>query len=398
MNFLDKFKSLPSKTRSLMSFAIILGLTIALPLFVWALVNLDFNSKEKAASGEPPIGTPINWSTASVSITADDFYIESNGKRYFEDPQYTTVNPSVILYDSDGMSTSIEVVSNQYGDTLKAQIDLKSNADKWWITKIKLFANTDSISNWSTEYHNPIAEAYLGTFYNGQGSHSIGLVNSSNGNIVASVNSVNFKIIAFYEMPTSADLMIDKITIDRVSPPTFPCESYKYTVTIKNIGSEPVFKTRVKTSFTPSTQQAINNCTEIRGYESSNAPIPAYESQLYVMPNETYEYYDYFNPTSNGAVTLSSEVDYTHTYSEQNENNNILTKTINVTKLYPDLDPTVPPLALIGDINNDGSVNVIDISIVVEYYDVNPSSFPTADVNGDGKINVVDIQMVIDNY
>jgi protein-disulfide isomerase len=36
-----------------MSIGLILALVIALPLFVWALVNLNFNQKEKAASGEP---------------------------------------------------------------------------------------------------------------------------------------------------------------------------------------------------------------------------------------------------------------------------------------------------------------------------------------------------------
>lgn len=36
-----------------MSIGVILALVVALPLFVWALVNLNFNQKEKAASGEP---------------------------------------------------------------------------------------------------------------------------------------------------------------------------------------------------------------------------------------------------------------------------------------------------------------------------------------------------------
>lgn len=36
-----------------MSIGLILALVVALPLFVWALVNLNFNQKEKAASGEP---------------------------------------------------------------------------------------------------------------------------------------------------------------------------------------------------------------------------------------------------------------------------------------------------------------------------------------------------------
>lgn len=53
MNFLKRFKSLPAGARQTVSVGIILALVVALPLFVWALVNLNFNQKEKAASGEP---------------------------------------------------------------------------------------------------------------------------------------------------------------------------------------------------------------------------------------------------------------------------------------------------------------------------------------------------------
>lgn len=62
MDFVKNFKSLPSKTKNLMSFGIILALVIALPLFIWALTNLNFNQKERAASSEPidiTLGEPV---------------------------------------------------------------------------------------------------------------------------------------------------------------------------------------------------------------------------------------------------------------------------------------------------------------------------------------------------
>lgn len=74
MDFVKNFKNLPSKTKNLMSFGIILALVFALPLFIWALTNLNFNQKERAASSEPldiTLGEPIRGlPSATVTIVA----------------------------------------------------------------------------------------------------------------------------------------------------------------------------------------------------------------------------------------------------------------------------------------------------------------------------------------
>lgn len=74
MDFVKNFKSLPSKTRNLMSFGLIVALVVALPLFIWALTNLNFNQKERAASSEPidiTLGEPIiGLPNAAVTIVA----------------------------------------------------------------------------------------------------------------------------------------------------------------------------------------------------------------------------------------------------------------------------------------------------------------------------------------
>lgn len=74
MDFVKNFKSLPSKTKNLMSLGIILALVIALPLFIWALTNLNFNQKERAASSEPidiTLGEPVRGlADATVTIVA----------------------------------------------------------------------------------------------------------------------------------------------------------------------------------------------------------------------------------------------------------------------------------------------------------------------------------------
>lgn len=74
MDFIENYKSLPSKTKGLMNFGLILALVIALPLFIWAITNLNFNQKERAASGEPidiSLGEPVRGlPSAKVTIVA----------------------------------------------------------------------------------------------------------------------------------------------------------------------------------------------------------------------------------------------------------------------------------------------------------------------------------------
>ncbi len=58
MNVIERFKSLPQSSRRLLSVGIIFALLVALPLFIWAIINLNFNPNKRAASGEPNT-TPI---------------------------------------------------------------------------------------------------------------------------------------------------------------------------------------------------------------------------------------------------------------------------------------------------------------------------------------------------
>ena len=64
----------------------------------------------------------------------------------------------------------------------------------------------------------------------------------------------------------------------------------------------------------------------------------------------------------------------------------------------PTASPAGSPSAKVGDVNGDGMVNLIDIGIVVDFYDMDVSLKPKADVNGDGSINLIDIGMIVDRY
>lgn len=57
---------------------------------------------------------------------------------------------------------------------------------------------------------------------------------------------------------------------------------------------------------------------------------------------------------------------------------------------------TIAPVTLLGgDVNNDGRVDVRDLSFVAwhfEQYD------PAADINGDGQVDILDLTITASNY
>lgn len=82
MDVSKTYKNLPSKTKNILKLAIILALTVALPLFIWSIINLNFNQNKKAASGEPlniSADEPIlGFPEAPITIAAyEDFQCPS---------------------------------------------------------------------------------------------------------------------------------------------------------------------------------------------------------------------------------------------------------------------------------------------------------------------------------
>ncbi len=51
-----------------------------------------------------------------------------------------------------------------------------------------------------------------------------------------------------------------------------------------------------------------------------------------------------------------------------------------------------------GDVNRDGSVNIIDIGLIIDDYGKSNPTNAGSDINGDGAVNIVDIGITIDNY
>jgi hypothetical protein len=60
--------------------------------------------------------------------------------------------------------------------------------------------------------------------------------------------------------------------------------------------------------------------------------------------------------------------------------------------------PTPSPTPILGDVNGDGKVDIIDIGIVIENYGKKPPPNPKADINHDGIVDIIDMGIIINNY
>lgn len=65
----------------------------------------------------------------------------------------------------------------------------------------------------------------------------------------------------------------------------------------------------------------------------------------------------------------------------------------------PTASPTTTPSGpKTGDINGDGSVNILDVNEILKHYGQPASTLPAADLNGDGSINILDVNIVLKHY
>jgi CARDB len=148
--------------------------------------------------------------------------------------------------------------------------------------------------------------------------------------------------------PTPAslsDLVIDDIILERTSPPYQSCESYKFTVKVKNIGTGYAPTSILKILLDPAQPQALDSCTHTQLFRETNSQIYDNDPVLgdVLSPGATAYIYNYFNPMESGSVTITAQADYFNVASETNETNNNMSKTFTVTRAYATPTPTPTP-------------------------------------------------------
>ncbi|MBI4136838.1 hypothetical protein HY469_02135 [Candidatus Roizmanbacteria bacterium] len=60
--------------------------------------------------------------------------------------------------------------------------------------------------------------------------------------------------------------------------------------------------------------------------------------------------------------------------------------------------PTIPPNRTLGDVNDDGDVNLTDLSTLLSSFGTSIASNTGADFNGDGNVNIADLSTLLANF
>ena len=104
---------------------------------------------------------------------------------------------------------------------------------------------------------------------------------------------------------------------------------------------------------------------------------------------------EYFNNHQSSPVPFSDVLVSANVYNTDNVMEQILWF---VRINNPDYVETIEPI-LLGDANDDGSVNVSDIVLLVQHILVQPTlstqGIANADINGDGALNVMDVVLTV---
>lgn len=77
---------------------------------------------------------PVAWKTPSVSLTADDFYIDVDGQRF-----KTTAGLDVHSDPGWNHYTTLELTWNEHGTEQRLYIYFQSDGSKWWSDEIRTY-------------------------------------------------------------------------------------------------------------------------------------------------------------------------------------------------------------------------------------------------------------------
>ncbi len=142
-------------------------LIAAIPVLLWS-VKQRAELRKKAATEAPSLGkNPIKWATDYVSLSADAFYIFTNGAYYWGN------DPGIQIHSDppeDNTYTTLEAIwkENQGGTPVEMRmfIYFYSDGKKWWSDEIRTY-NGKTPGDWVYYKGRRFFEAPIGTAFTG---------------------------------------------------------------------------------------------------------------------------------------------------------------------------------------------------------------------------------------
>lgn len=135
-----------------------------------------------------PDKNPINWITNRVSLSADNFYLEANGKKYYAN----TGNLSLHSDPGSNTYTTLEAQWTENDVEMRLYIYFNANTQKWWSPEMRTY-NGEVQGDW-IYYYGKFFENTLGSRYT---SSSIFFTSSAPQSSPGTIHFENLKIQAF---------------------------------------------------------------------------------------------------------------------------------------------------------------------------------------------------------
>ena len=426
----QRFKSLPISTKRLVGLGTVLGLFIALPLFVWAIVTQTFLVNQKAASGEPISGEPPTPTPVETSIPtptpAQSCVGLPNGFRCFWRPvcppnegcpQYVGVG---VCRNGACVPNSSPVPSPVVSPTpTPVNYCSGSNGSECHITVCQVCVSGTYCPNHCTLTPGTCQNNYC----IGNPGPSPTPVGTPVGNSIEwTTNYVSLTASNFYINLGSKGVFLSNNNVNLHSDPG----NSDYT-TLEATWQEKGVEMRLFMYFSRDISTNIWKVYDLRTYNGNSSgdwidypgfngvvadhstPLYLANVNFYSTDGTSYVHFENFylqpnfsqqTPTPsiscNRACTTNNDcANGLICYNDSCRNPSCATNT----DCSCTTSPTSTPTPVIGDVNGDGLVNIVDIGLIVDNYKKTGSpGFIPEDLNNDGVVNIVDLGIVIDHY
>lgn len=160
--FVSKFTS-PQKIALLSLLTLLFSVTSALFLAQKSTENRS-RATEKTILGTTT-GNKISWKTSNVSLEADSFILDINGKQYYGIPDPGSTAIQLQTNEANSQYNTFLARWKEKGDNLTFGIYFKINSGTWYIDSIHAYYSDQSIPNWLYFYEKAIPPTSIGYAY-----------------------------------------------------------------------------------------------------------------------------------------------------------------------------------------------------------------------------------------